>query len=654
MCAQVSEYRRAVRYNTCMSRTVLRGAFFVCIGAFAFLISFLLDPFSTYALNINTYSDTISDSRVNNYSNHTFSFTLKTDVGAGGYIDIQPPDGFTTLAPTTTWNAKNVELIVNGTPRAASSTGDATTDEVTITPGSPGLIHYQLNPSFGIPDEASVVLRIGSHTSNAEAGGVIISTSSTTTVPADVPGIQNASSTGTYRVLVNIGGGTDDAYAGFVIALTEQVGIENVDTTEEIPPVRFNGLPTGEIGGTTLSVEISLETDELAICRFSLTPDVEYNAMGSTFQNTGFLFHSQVVSVAPDSVNTYYVRCIDDEGNFNTDDYEITFYAPLPPSGTPNAEGEVEGDGTGTGNDGTGSGAGGGGTTGGTEGESSTAGQESGNGGNGGGSGGGGGGGRGSSGGGGFEGTDGPYRSGDGQVVISGFAFPNSNVTVLVDGTSAATARASASGAFEVTIDQIARGPYTFGIYATDANGVKSSTFSTSFTVSGARASSLSNINLAPSIKVSPDPVNPGATLTVTGYALANSTVTVENEKQGSAASRQSFTATASSNGAWTLSIPTSGFSQGTYRIRAKTAQNEGLKLTTSFSNYTLYGVGQAANRPLSADLNRDSKVNLTDFSILLFWWNSDGGNSDPSADINQDGKVNLTDFSIQLFNWTG
>ena len=52
----------------------------------------------------------------------------------------------------------------------------------------------------------------------------------------------------------------------------------------------------------------------------------------------------------------------------------------------------------------------------------------------------------------------------------------------------------------------------------------------------------------------------------------------------------------------------------------------------------------------MSADLNRDGKVNLIDFSIMLFHW----GNPDPVADINEDGTVDLTDFSILLFNWTG
>lgn len=638
-----------------MPNSVRRGAVFICVAVFACTAAFLWSPFSGHALNISTYKDTITDSRPSNTSNHTFTFNISTNVSPGGYIEIQPPTGFSILNATSNWDVRNVELYVNGVPRDSDGVGGPTVDTVTINSGSPGTIRYDLNPTFGISQDSTLELRIGNHTSGSLAGTTTYSTSTgTTTTPADESGIENASTSGTYRMMLNVGGGSEPAYAGFVIALVEQVGIENVDTTELVPPFRFNGLPAGEIGGTTLSVEISLETDELAECRYSTTPGVDFNSIPDEFEFTGQIFHSQVVPVVSDSVNTYYVRCIDDEGNFNIDDYLITFYAPLPPSGTPNAEGEVEGDGTGTGNDGTGSGAGGGGTTGGTEGESSTAGQESGSGGSGGGSGGGGGGGRGNEGGGGFESTDGPYRSGDGQVIISGYAFPGSTVTVLVDGTSAATTRASNSGTFEVTINEIARGPYTFGVYATDAKGVKSSTYSTSFTVTGARASSLSNINLAPSISVSPNPVDPGQPVTISGYALANSTVTLENLKKGSAASKQTLTATANADGAWTTTLQTNGFTQGTYQVRAKSAQTTGLMLTTQFSQYTLYGVGQAAEQPLSADLNRDGKVNLTDFSILLFHWNTNGGDSDPPADINQDGKVNLTDFSILLFNWTG
>ena len=630
---------------------------FLYVGLFLLLLvgTLLVLPDFVKAKNIKSYKDTLSDSRIGNYSNHTLSFEIETSVSPGGYFDITPDAGFYIMPATTTFSVRNVELLVDGVPRSASSTGSALVDEVTINSGAPGSIRYTLNSTNGIPANSDIKFRIGDNTSNSVEPVTTYSTSTgTTTTPGDVPGIKNHSSVGTHRINLTVNGGAEEAYAGFVIAMTEGVATLHVDTTEEIPPFRFNGLPTGEIGGTTLNVEISLETDELATCKYSTTAGVDYALMAHTFGLTGQIFHSQVVAVAAETLNTFYVRCIDDEDNFNTDDFEISFLSPPPPSGNPNAEGDVEGDGTGTGNDGTGDGDGGGGSTGGTEGESSTTGQESGSGGSGGGGGGGSGGGSGSSGGGGFESSDGPYESGDGRVIISGYAFPNSTVTILVDGNVAKTTKASGNGSYEVTIDEIARGGYTFGIYATDSKGTKSSTFSTSFTVSGARASSLSNINLAPSILVSPNPVDPGQTLTVSGYSFPNATVTLENENSNSSVSRKTFTATAGSSGAWSTTIDTASFSKGTYKIRAKGEQTGGLGIKSNFSNYTFYGVGEAANQPLNPDLNRDGKVNLTDFSILLFWWNSAGGDSDPPADINQDGRVNLTDFSILLFNWTG
>jgi hypothetical protein len=221
-----------------------------------------------------------------------------------------------------------------------------------------------------------------------------------------------------------------------------------------------------------------------------------------------------------------------------------------------------------------------------------------------------------------------------------------------VDGNIAETTRSSGSGEYTVTLDAIARGVYTFGVYAEGPDRVKSSTFSTSFTVIGARTSELTNINVAPSIKASPDPVQPGQPLTISGYGLPNATVTIQNGKQNVRQSMKDSTATTDSSGRFTITLDTGSFSKGTYQVRAKSAQSDGT--TTGYSEYTFYGVGEAANAPLNADLNRDGKVNLTDFSILLFWWNTNGGDSNPPADINRDAKVNLTDFSILLFNWTG
>lgn len=608
-------------------------------------------PFFSEARNINRYSDTITDSKPEAFSNHTFTFTNAVAMPPSSVITVQFPADFYIATSADWFDARNVELVVNGTSRLRATTTSATEDAVSITRGYGGTITYTLASLSGIAANATLELKVGNRTTGTIGPSTSFSTSTgTTTNPGDLPPIQNSPSVGTHLIDLSVTGPSEPMYASFNIAVVHGV-TAGVDTTETVPPYRFNPAPTSTVGGTTLSVEISLETDEFAWCRYSQASSTPFLSMTNVFENTGLIVHSTVVPVVRGELNRYYIRCIDDEGNFNTDDFLIAFVVNDQPTGTANNEGDVEGDGTGSGNDGTGDGSGTGGTTGNSNGTADSLGGTSGGGGSGGGSGG-------RSGtdsqgavGGGFETNDGPYPSGDAEVIISGYAFPGSTVYAIVDGSAGGDTRAGSDGSYSITISQIARGAYTFGVYAEDRSGTKSSVFSTSFTVSGGRTSSLSNINVMPTVKASPDPVNPGQTLTLSGYSLPNATVTIENQRDGSSVSRKEFTATSDRNGAWEVEINTTNFSQGTYQARAK-ATGDGV--TTNFSNYTYYGVGQEATGDINADLNTDGRVNLTDFSILLFWWGTAGGDSNPPADINRDGSVSLTDFSIMLFNWTG
>jgi|GEM_PF-413791 len=625
-------------------------------------------PDLIFARGISHYKDTITNSAPGQASNHTFDFVLDTDMSPGAYIEVALPDGFSVTGDSTFSPLRNVELLVDGVPRTVGPVLNATDDLVEITPGVAGTIRYTLNSIWGIPSGSHIVLKIGNQTSRSRGQTDFFDTDlqATTTIPADIPPITNATTTGSFSIPVHIYDGAEIADANFVIFLLEQVGVGPADTTETVPPVLFNGAPTGTLPGTTRSVELSLETDEFAICHFSLTPNVPFDSQAESFDpsntviqnetgiiDAGFsIFHSRIVTVAPDSVNRYYIRCMDDEHNKNTEDYLIQFTINARPTGISNTIGSTTGDGTGAGNSGGGSGNGGGGTTGASNGVAPTAGGQSGGGGTGGGGGGGGGGGSGSGSGGGFESTAGPYQSGDAQVKISGLTAPRSTVTAIVDGKIAQNTTADTNGTFNVTLSAIARGAYTFGIYSTDSNKIKSSTFSTSFTVTGARESALSNILLAPTVQATPNPVNPGQVATLSGYTVPNAVVSIENQKDGNNATLKQFTAQSNGSGLWSVSVDTTGYQSGTYKARAKVATQDGI--VSSFSAYTTYGVGQSATKTLNSDLNRDGKVNLTDFSILLFWWSTNGGTSDPSADINTDGKVNLTDFSILLFNWTG
>ncbi|MEZ4104355.1 MAG: hypothetical protein R3B60_03650 [Candidatus Paceibacterota bacterium] len=599
--------------NWFLKKTYLLGL------VFGFLFLF----FSTEqvnAANIINYKNVISNSAPDQAANHTISFTLKTGIGPNSYIEVVPPTGFETLGTSTFSADRNVELYVDEVLRNSSATRSASSDGVEIFSGTPGLIKYTLNTSSGISADSQLKLMIGNHTSKANNFSVTYSTSTgTTTTPADIVPIVNADTVGTKKMTLNIYDGSLVASAKPVIALISQIGVGPIDTTEEIPPYRFNGAPSSTVTGVTQSVEIFLETDEFAFCRYDTVPGTDYASMINGFSNTGLIYHTTVVSVTPNSTQSFYVRCIDDEGNFNIDDYLIQFQVTDIPTGTSNTEGETEGDGTGSGDDGTGSGDGSGGTSGSSDGEKPTSGGDSGSGGSGGGGGGGSGGGSGSSGGGGFESSEGPYRSGDGRVIISGKAYPNSTIVALVDGTEVATKKGNADGIFSVTLDEIARGVYTFGVYVLDKNDTKSSTFNTSFTVSGARTTSLSNIVVTPTIRVDPDPVQSGQTFEISGYALASSEVTIENMKDKSAPSLKTINVTADSNGAWKTTLDATDFNTGTYKVRAKAEQSDGSK--AGFSDYLFYGIGQKADKPTTADLNSDGKVNLTDFSILLFNW---------------------------------
>lgn len=606
------------------------------------------------ATNILEYRDVLSTSASDALSNHTLQFTINTDVGPGGEFVFTPGPGFSVVS-TSSFATRNIELYVNGAPRSAAATLSSSTDQVSILPGSPGQIRYQLRNATTTEIEANdqLELRIGNHTTGSIAPSIATTTTatttSTTTVPGDSPGIQNAVATGTHRMTLDVYDGGRVAGAEFLVALIEQVGVGPIDTRSDIPPERSNGRPEGVVSGVVSGVEVSLETNKFAQCRYSTVPGTAFDDMTGEFEPEYFwVFHTfTITGLETGDEFIYYVRCIDLEDNVNEDDFVIEFEIGEVPTGEPNPDGTVDGDGSGTNDTGNSESEGGTGT-----GSGGSSGSTSGGGGSGGsGSGGSGSGGSGS--GGGFEDDEAPYRSGDGRVIVNGFAQPRSEVVVVMDGTRVGDTTAAADGRYSVTIDEIARGVYTFGVYGVDENDVQSSTFSTSFTVSGARTVSLSNINVPPSLAVSPDPVDVGEPVTFSGMTVPDATLTIEHQREGSPASAQTYTATADSDGTWSYELPTDGFTEGPHQVRVKAEAD--VMGETGFTNYVRYGVGEAVPQASSnADLNRDGSVNLTDFSILLFWWDTDGGDSDPPADINGDGTVSLVDFSILLFNWTG
>lgn len=242
---------------------------------------------------------------------------------------------------------------------------------------------------------------------------------------------------------------------------------------------------------------------------------------------------------------------------------------------------------------------------------------------------------------------------GDTTLSINGKAYPNTTVNILEDGDVIGTVRANASGDFQFSTDADP-GAVTLGFWAVDSAGTRSNTFNTTFDVTQGAVTTVSGIYIPPTIKLSLPSIPRTGQITVTGQTIPNVSVHIHID-----GNKIVDTVTADAGGRYTYIITGVRAGDGSHTIKTKFEIVEGLGGTTkresSFSSVLNFGVGTGV-LPItgSSDLNRDGKVNLIDFSILIFWWGTNGGNSNPPADINTNAKVGLEDFSILLFNWTG
>ncbi|USN87828.1 MAG: DUF4215 domain-containing protein [Candidatus Nomurabacteria bacterium] len=257
-------------------------------------------------------------------------------------------------------------------------------------------------------------------------------------------------------------------------------------------------------------------------------------------------------------------------------------------------------------------------------------------------------GGGGSSGGGG--GGGGSSRDlGDTQISVTGIAYPGRTINILLDSEPVGSVRTSNSGTFDFATDA-SPGTASLSFWSTDVSGVRSITLNTTFDVTQGAITNISGIVLPPTISVANQNVNPGDIVTVTGQSAPNATIELHVNN-----SELVETGTSSADGVWSIKLDTGKLQVAEHTIKARSISKSGqLSTPSSFSTALQLFVGVEGKMTTPSDLNRDGKVNLIDFSILIFWWGSDGGNSSPSADINGNGKVGIEDFSILLFNWSG
>lgn len=231
------------------------------------------------------------------------------------------------------------------------------------------------------------------------------------------------------------------------------------------------------------------------------------------------------------------------------------------------------------------------------------------------------------------------------KVIIRGKAYPLSPVTVLQDGKVATTTIADSQANFKIEITNITAGIWTFGIWAEDKKGRKSTTFNFTTSVTSGTTTTISGIFLSPTIEIEKTILQRGETLNILGQTAPESEVSIF------VGSPEIIKKTkAEKDGTWFYGFDTTPLEEGSHTTRVKAFSPEGLLST--FSHTLAFSVGKKVEIcPRKADINGDKKVNLVDFSILLYNW---GIPKNSAADLNCDGKVNFTDFSIMMYWWTG
>lgn len=233
------------------------------------------------------------------------------------------------------------------------------------------------------------------------------------------------------------------------------------------------------------------------------------------------------------------------------------------------------------------------------------------------------------------------------KVILSGKAHPNSSLTVLKDGQVVTSAKAGAGADFKIEVGNLNSGTYTFGIWGEDINGLKSITFNFTVFVQANAITTLSGIFIPPTISTTKDNYSLNESVELIGQTAPNSRVEVYLSSPNPAI----HIADADKFGLWDFKIASLDIGKGDHKAKAKASSQDGLMSIYSQNvDFAVAEKAAAAGACTGADLNQDGRIDLTDLSIMMFWWNK----KSDCVDINLDGIVDLTDLSIMMYWWTG
>ncbi len=255
-------------------------------------------------------------------------------------------------------------------------------------------------------------------------------------------------------------------------------------------------------------------------------------------------------------------------------------------------------------------------------------------------------------GGGGGGGSSTPSGVQDTGALFRGVAYPGSIVSLLQNGRVVAEQPASPDASFSIGLYGISSGTYVFALRAQDANGRQSALSTYTILVTQGATTVVRGIFLAPTVAIDKQEVRRGDILTVLGKTVPNAQVTVVFNSETQLIKR----AIVDSSGNWTYKLNTLELEYGDHQTKARAESDFDI---TPFSQSLAFKVGTQTVLNTDVvknfsiyDLNKDGKVNLVDFSMLVYWYRRP---SPPVAyDFNKDTQVGLADLSMMIYHWTG
>lgn len=234
-------------------------------------------------------------------------------------------------------------------------------------------------------------------------------------------------------------------------------------------------------------------------------------------------------------------------------------------------------------------------------------------------------------------------------VRFSGRAYSNAQVILLKDGQEISSVVATKDAYFTITLPEKVAGEALYTLYARDLASGKSLFLNFPLKVHEGFLTYLDGILFAPTINTDKTESVQGDYLRIFGYAIPKGNMEIEFKNNSFV---KTFILSSKTDGTYDISVPLLGMQKGDYIVSIKYKDDKRISKLVNFKVGEKNVLNNENIPNVPGDCNKDSIINLIDFSVLAFWYGKE--NPPICVDTNRDGQINLTDFSILAFYWTG